>query len=397
MVQSQRAGVFFLPVDEERRKYSALFIHGSVFRFAGLAALGLVLAACEEAPQSGPTVRPVKAMVVQQESGARTKSFSGDIRARTVSTLGFRISGKIVERLVDIGDQVAAGEVIARLDDTDLILSQNSARAAVQSATTRLAVARDALARAQALQPKGYTPNAVVDQRRLDADAAEAARQAAEAQARQAANATTYAVLKADKPGIVTEVRAEAGQVVAAGAPVVLVAASGEMEIALSVPEQDVSQLDMGQTAQLTLWADNGVKAQGKISEIAGQADSGSRTYGVRVAIADPPPAMRLGMTATVDLKLESQAPYLPVPLPALTEIQGRKAVFVVDPATSKVTPRFVQTEGATASALKVTSGIEPGDIVVTGGVQFLIDGMQVRLPGNVVRTASATDPEFHR
>jgi RND family efflux transporter MFP subunit len=163
------------------------------------------------------------------------------------------------------------------------------------------------------------------------------------------------------------------------------------------VPEQDVSQLAKGQTAQLTLWADKGVKAEGRISEIAGQAYAGSRTYGVRVAIADPPPAMRLGMTATVDLELESQAPYLPVPLPALTEIQGRKAVFIVDPATSKVTPRFVETGDATASALKVTSGIEPGDIVVTGGVQFLINGMQVRLPENVVRTASATDPEFHR
>jgi RND family efflux transporter MFP subunit len=397
MVQSERAGLFFLPADEERRKYSAFFIHNSVVKVAVVAALGVVLAACEEAPRAEPPIRPVKAMVIHEESGARTKSFSGDIRARTVSTLGFRISGKIIERLVDLGDQVSAGQVIARLDDTDLILSENSARAAVQSANTRLAVARDALARAQALQPKGYTPNAVVDQRKLEVDAAEAAREAADAQARQAANATTYAVLKADKSGIVTQVRAEAGQVVAAGAPVVLVAASGDMEIALSVPEQDVSQLAMGQTAQLSLWADKGVKAQGKISEIAGQADPGSRTYGVRVAIADPPPAMRLGMTATVDLKLGSQAPYLPVPLPALTEIQGRKAVFVVDRATSTVTPRFIETRGATASALKVVSGIGPGDIVVTGGVQFLADGMRVRLPESVVQTASAAAPKTHR
>jgi RND family efflux transporter MFP subunit len=397
MVHSRRPHLFFLPAHEEKQKYSALFVHRSLFNIAGAAALAFALTACKEEPRAEPGIRPVKAVVIQQDSGARTKSFSGDIRARTVSTLGFRISGKIVERLVDLGDQVSVGQVIARLDDTDLILSENSARAAVQSADTRLAVARDALARAQALQPKGYTPNAVVDQRRLEVDAAEAAREAAKAQARQAANATTYAVLKADESGIVTQVRAEAGQVVAAGAPVVLVAASGDMEIALSVPEQDVSQLSMGQTAQLSLWADKDVKARGKISEIAGQADPGSRTYGVRVAIADPPPAMRLGMTATVDLKLGSQAPYMPVPLPALTEIQGRKAVFVVNRATSTVAPRFVETRGATAGALKVVSGIQPGDIVVTGGVQFLADGMRVRLPENVVQTASATAPNPHR
>jgi RND family efflux transporter MFP subunit len=346
------------------------------------------LAGCKEEQQAARIIRPVKAIVAAQQAGGIVKSFSGDVRARTESALGFRVPGKIIERLVDIGDRVQVDQVIARLDDTDLVLSQNSARAAVQSAKTRLAVANDALARAQKLQPKGYTPDAVVDQRKLEVDAAEAALEAAEAQARQAENATRYAVLRADKAGIVTAVRAEAGQVVAAGTPVVLLAKAGETEVALSVPEQDVIQLTPGQPAELTLWADQGVKARGSIREIAGQADSGSRTYAVRIAIADQPAAIRLGMTVTAALQLGSETPYMPLPLGALTEIDGRKAVYVADRTTSKVSPRFVQTGGVTPDHVKIVGGIKPGEVVVTGGVQFLTDGMEVRLPKSIAETA---------
>ncbi len=397
MKRAGRMRHFFWPETEEKRISSMFFIHNSAFRIMGVAALAFSLAACQEEAQGEQTVRPVKAVVVHKNSGKVAKRFSGDIRARTESTLGFRIPGKIVDRLVDIGDDVKAGQVIARLDDTDLVLSESSARAAVASARTRLAVARDALARAEKLQPKGYTPSAVVDQRKLEVDAAEAALKAATAQARQAANATAYAVLKADKAGIVTEVQAEAGQVVAAGTPVVSVAESGDLEVALSVPEQDVTQLQKGQPAELTLWANGDINAKGAISEIAGQADPGSRTYAVRVAISDPPAAMRLGMTATVTLRLNSQSPNLPVPLPALTDFEGRKAVFVADRTSSKVSHRFVETDGVTADAVKVISGLAPGEVVVTGGVQFLTDGMRVRLPESVVQRASAAQTRSDR
>lgn len=381
---------FLRPTNEEKRISSAFLRQASFFKGAASALLALSLAACQEEVTAEKVVRPVKAIVVAQETGEQTKSFSGNIKARTESALGFRIAGKITERKVDIGDRVKTGQIIARLDDTDLVLSQNSARAALQSAKTRLTVATDALDRATKLQPKGYTPNSVVDQRKLEVDAAEAALQAAEAQARQTENATGYAVLRANQDGIITSVQAEAGQVVAAGTPVVTVAESGDMEVALSVPEQDVTQLEIGQQAQLRLWADANVEATGKISEIAGQADPASRTYAVRVVITDPPPAMRLGMTATATLSLNSQSPYVALPLPALTQIGGRKAVYVADRTSSKVSPRFVETGGVTDETVKVVSGLQPGEVVVTGGVQFLTDGQFVRLPDSVVQTASA-------
>ena len=386
-----RSGQTLAPASEEKRKYSVFYGQKSALRFAGMVAAVLTLAACQEIVATEQTIRPVKAVVVQQTSGEKLKSFSGEIKAKTERALGFRVSGKIIERLVDIGDSVKAGQIIARLDGTDLVLSENSAKAAVRSAKTRLAVAKDALVRAQKLRPKGYTPEAVVDQRRLEVDAAQAALEAAEAQAEQASNATSYATLKADMDGIVTDVRAEAGQVVAAGSPVIIVAESGEKELALNVPEQDITRLAIGQKATLSLWADPKIETDGKISEIAGQADPGSRTYAVRVAIADAPAAMRLGMTATATLTLGAQSPYFPVPMTALTEIDGRKAIFVADRNTSKVAPRFIEIDGVAPDALKVVSGINPGEVVITGGVQFLTDGMQVKLPEDVRNTASAS------
>jgi RND family efflux transporter MFP subunit len=382
---------------EEKRKTSVFWRHRSIVTVGIAMLLAFGLAACKEEKQAERPVRPVKAIVVAEQSGGIVKSFSGDVRPRTESALGFRVPGKIIERLADIGDKVEVGQVIARLDDTDLVLSENSARAAVQSAKTRLAVAADALGRAQKLQPKGYTPEAVVDQRKLEVDAAEAALQAAEAQARQAENATRYAVLKADKAGIVTAVRAEAGQVVAAGTPVILLAEGGESEVALSVPEQDVIHLTIGQPADLTLWADQAIKAKGTIREIAGQADAGSRTYGVRIAIADQPAAIRLGMTVTATVSLGSGTPFISLPLNALTDIDGRKAVYVVDRTTSKATPRLIETGGVTADTVKVVGGLKPGDVVVTGGVQFLVDGMDVRLPKAVAQTAFADQPQTSR
>ena len=186
MCKSDVSSGFSRHNSEEKRKSSAFFPHSLAWRVAIALGIALTVTACREEQRVEQVIRPVKAIVVQEHSGDVVRSFSGDMRARIESTLGFRVPGKIVERLANIGDEIKVGQVIARLDDKDLILSENSAKAAVQSAKSRLAVAEDALGRAEKLQPKGYTPEAVVDQRRLEADAAQAALEATEAQARQA-------------------------------------------------------------------------------------------------------------------------------------------------------------------------------------------------------------------
>jgi membrane fusion protein, multidrug efflux system len=146
----------------------------------------------------------------------------------------------------------------------------------------------------------------------------------------------------------------------------------------------------VGQSVPLRLWADEDLRADGRIREIAGQADPGSRTYSVRVAVLNPPAAMRLGMTASATLSLGKDDPHIVIPVTALTQVEGREAVFVADRASQTVTPRFVETAGVGADGLKLRSGLKAGEVVVTGGVQFLVAGMQVRLPQDVLRTAAA-------
>jgi len=363
---------------------------------SGLAGLGLIgfavlLGACKaETVVSDEPVRPVKVAIVEAAPEARTLTYSGVVRPRVESALGFRVTGKITERLVNVGDAVGVDEPIARLDETDLKLAENAARAAVAAARSRRDVATDNLERAKVLLPKAVISQAAYDTRRNELDAAVASLESAEAQLRQAVNAVSYTTLKADKAGIVTGVNAEPGQVVNAGQAIVTLAEAGETEIALAVPEQDAGRLQLGQWAKVTLWAGPRLSVDGRIREIAGQAEPTSRTYPVRISVAAPPQAMRLGMTATVALRIEHEATPMLVPITALTETASNPAVFVVDQSQKVVRRTSVALGGASEDGVRIASGLSAGDMVVTAGVQFLRDGMRVRLlperglaPGN--------------
>jgi membrane fusion protein, multidrug efflux system len=366
-------------------------------RWRGLARrwviLGVVaaIAGCkgEAAIEEKEVVRPVKVATVSAAPQERTLTYSGVVRPRIESSIGFRVSGKIVDRAVNVGDRVKLGQTIARLDDTDLQLAESSAKAAVAAARTRSDVSRDNLERAKPLLAKQFISQASYDIRRNEHDAAVSALESAEAQLRQAANATSYATLKADKAGIVTAVMSEPGQVVNAGQAVIALAESGEVEVAIGVPEQDAGRLAVGQRAGVALWAGPDKAADGRIREIAGQADAASRTYAVRVAVGNPPQTMRLGMTATVAVRIDGEGPSLVVPLTALTKADGSPAVFVVDTEKKTVRRMPVTIAGTADEGVKIAGGLNPGDIVVTAGVQFLRDGMRVRLPGESTAKAS--------
>jgi membrane fusion protein, multidrug efflux system len=362
-----------------------------VSRKRGLAALfltGLLLAGCSDQKTAGVPVRPVKAMIVPAPVSERILTYSGVISPRIESTLGFRVPGKIMERYVNVGDQVTAGQKIARLDEKDLKLAENSARAAVAGAKSRVAVAKDALGRANFLLPNGFIAKAAVDQRQLELDSAKSALDSAEDQLNQAINSTSYALLLADKDGIVTSVRAEPGQVVAAGQAVITLALTSDIEVLAAIPEQEIVRLKPGDSASIALWSAPSVTSEGKIREIAGAADAASRTYSVRVTIGNPVPEMRIGMTASAAFKVPQETPITTLPLTALTESNGTTVVFVVGKDTQTVRRRTVETSGVSEDGARIASGLAPGEIVVTGGVQFLEDGMKVRLAKEVL-TAS--------
>jgi membrane fusion protein, multidrug efflux system len=348
------------------------------------------LAGCKgEAAVSQESVRPVKVALIAAVSPKRTLTYSGVVRPRVESALGFRVPGKIIARTVNVGDRIEVEQTIARLDETDLNLAENAARASVASARSRRDVASDNLERAKVLLPKAIISQAAYDTRRNELDAATAALDAAQAQLRQAVNAVGYATLKADKAGIVTAVMGEPGQVVNAGQAVATLAESGETEVAIAIPEQDAARITVGQKSKVTLWAGWGVNLDGRIREIAGQADPASRTYAVRIAIDAPPQAMRLGMTALVALTIEDETTPMVVPLTALTEEGGTPIAFVVDTASKAVRKTAVSVAGIAEDGARIASGLQPGDLIVTAGVQFLQDGMRIRLPGERAQTGA--------
>jgi membrane fusion protein, multidrug efflux system len=354
----------------------------------GVFALAAAIGGCKsEATLQQEAVRPVKVAIVEAGPQGRTLSYSGVVRPRIESALGFRVPGKIIERSVNVGDRVEIEQQIARLDETDLKLAENSAKAAVLAARSRREVAADNLERAKVLLPKAIISQAAYDTRRNELDAAAAALDSAEAQLRQAVNAVSYASLKADKAGIVTGVSAEPGQVVAAGQAIISLADAGETEIALAVPEQDAARLQIGQWGQVTLWAGPRLSVDGRVREIAGQADPASRTYAVRISVSTPPQAMRLGMTATVALLIAQDSTPLVVPVTALTESSSNPTVFVVDQVNKVVRRTAVALSGAADDGVRVAAGLSAGDMVVTAGVQFLRDGMRVRLLDDRQRT----------
>src|SRR6266536_283641 len=354
----------------------------SVWARAALILLLIVVGGCkDEAKIQDEVVRPVKVAVIGAAAPGHTLSYSGVVRPRIESAIGFRVPGKIVERTINVGDRVEVGQVIARIDDTDLKLAEDSAKAIVAGARTRRDVASDNLDRAEALLPKAIIAKAIYDTRRNELDAAAAALDSAEAQLRQAANAVEYATLKADHAGIVTAVTGEPGQVVSAGQSVVMLAHAGEMEIAVAVPEQDAGYLKIGQPAKITLWAGPRMSIEGRIREIAGQAEAASRTYSVRITVNAPPRTMGLGMTASVAIRIDDQAAPVVVPLTAVTESDGSPVVFVVDPANRAVRRTPVVVGAMVEDGVSIAEGLHGGEFVVTAGVQFLRDGMRVRLP----------------
>lgn len=364
---------------------------GSAISRAGILGVVALLAGCKgEAAVQEKQARPVKVAIVAAAPQGRSLSYSGVVRPRIESAVGFRVAGKIVERLVNVGDRVAADQVVARLDETDLKLAENSAKAAVVSARSRRDVANDNLERAKVLLPKAIISQAAYDTRRNELDAAVAALDSGEAQLRQAVNAVGYATLKADKAGIVTAVTGELGQVVGAGQTVITLADAGETEIAVAVPEQDAGRLTLGQEAKIALWAGPRASVEGRIREIAGQADAASRTYAVRIAVNTPPQTMRLGMTASVALRIDDEATPLVIPVTSLIESGEGPAVFVVDQESKAVRQTAVTLGGIADDGVRIASGLRVGDMVVTAGVQFLRDGMRVKLPGERSQTRSS-------
>lgn len=360
-------------------------------RPAALSALALpllaaaTLAGCRaeanrvEAP---PSPRPVQVAEVAFAPQQDSRALTGVVRARREADVGFRAGGRIVERLVDVGTTVAAGQPVARLDPADLALSLRAAEAELAGAE---ATARQAAADAQrsrALLAARHVSPAFDDQRQAAARSTAEKVEATRAQVALARNRLDYAVLRAPTAGVVTAVLAEAGQVVAEGTPVIRLANPAERELVVQVPEAAIAGLAPGAVAQAAFWSRPGeAPLPVRLRELSPQAETALRTYAARFSLpVEAPDWVALGMTGTVRVATATDAaPAATLPLSALHDRGQGPMVWKVEGAKLRAVPVEVVRLGEVTATLRAPA-LSPGDKVVALGPQLLDPGLPVRV-----------------
>ena len=352
-------------------------------RIVAVALISAILAGCDKPTPAASAARPVRTTTVERPVEGETISLTGQVRAKDQVNLAFRLDGRMIERPVSVGDVLTAGQVVARLDSQNQQNALQSAQANLASANAALTEARLTFSRQQDLLEHGWTPRAKFDEAQQALVAAQAQVDSAQAQVRIAQNQLSYTALSADAPGAITAVGAEAGEVVHAGQMVMQVARQGGRDAVFDVPEELIRTGPRGPLVELVLTNDPQVRATGRVREVSPQADPTTRTFQVKVGITNPPEALRLGSTVTGRIKLSAPSG-VQVPASALTEADGRPAVWVVDPQSKVVSLRNVDILRHDAASVVISEGLETGELVVTAGVQTLHPGQKVRLLGAV-------------
>ncbi len=344
----------------------------------------LTLAACDHAPaQTRTTNAPVPVRVAPVVFTARqlVLTLSGSVQARTLADLAFRVGGKVVDRPVDVGDHVRAGQVLARLDQADLELSFEAAASALQSAIADAARARADFSRYEQLGRN--SPAFLVSEydsrlsamRMADARLLQAQRQLALAK-----DQLNYGTLTADADGVITALSVQVGQVVASGQTVARLAHTAQIEVVVDVPEDRLPDVRSTAGIEISLWADPGRKLAGRLREIGAQADAASRTFAVKVTVLDPPPdLLALGMTATVRFVAPPRTPVAILPATAITDHDGAPAVWVFDQKAEHATLRQVKIAGYDGDgSVTIASGLAAGEQIVTAGASEIDPGMRL-------------------
>lgn len=363
---------------------------------ATLLLLGVLLAGCGKSPDPDTAaradeVRPVRVLEVDAMAEARSIEFAGDVRPRYETRLAFRVGGKMIARLVEVGATVRAGQPIAKIDARDLELSAASARTQIAQIEAERRYAEGDLKRYRELREKNFISQAELERRASTVEALEARLAAARAQFSQSENQAGYAVLHADTAGLVTAIEAEAGQVLAAGQTVVRLARMGarggtygiEMEVNVAVPESRREAFEKAGSFTLTLNALPGRSWRGRLRELSPVADPVGRTYAAKVTILEPGPDVELGMSASVSAQVSAAERRIELPVAALYGKGELMQVWVVDAlkdGIGAVRLQAVKTRGLAGDHVLVESGIGAGDLVVIAGAQLLRAGQRVRV-----------------
>lgn len=335
----------------------------------------LLLAACTEKPAKTEDIRPVRVLVVAPSGANNQVELAGEVQPRYESQLGFRVGGKVIARRVEVGTVVKRGQVLMQLDATDFQLAQAQAKASVSAADSSLALAQAELNRYRELRQKNFVSQALLESKEAAYKAALANHEQATVGLRVQANQSSYTSLVADADGVVTSLGAEVGQVVAAGMPVVRLARTGETEVRVSIPEDQVGTLKRVSALTVRTWANPELALEGRLRELSPMADPATRTFAAKISLPKAGNEIRLGMTATVSFATE-MPPGIRLPLTALFNHREKTAVWVVENGAVKLAT--VDVAGAIGNEVMILSGLNPGQTVVTAGVNQLREGQRV-------------------
>lgn len=326
-----------------------------------------------------PTVRPARVMEIAYRREGQSLVLAGTVVPRIESPLGFRVSGKLVRRAVDIGTVVQAGQLIAELDPTDYRLAVENARAAHAAAEADFMRAKADHDRYLQLRNSSSFMQQTLDTRRSTWVTAQGRMDQAKSQLETAEHNVAYTELRADAPGVITAVQAEAGQVVAQGQGVVKLARTDELEILVGVPEHRLQAARATDAASFELWSEPGHRYAAKLRELSPSADPTTRTYPARFSVIDKPAFIGLGMTATLAFERPDAQPVAEVPLAAIFQHGTRPAVWVVDKTTGAVELRPVQIARWRSDSAAILSGVADGELIATAGVHKLEPGQKVK------------------
>ena len=344
--------------------------------------LSLLLGCSTQDQKTNLPPRPVKVFRVGTTSAESVTPYAGEVRARFETTLSFRVTGKILTRPVEIGDRVRKGQLLAKLDNSDFQLAVQTLKAQLKSAVADRDFTRDDLTRYRELLNQKVISNPDFDRHQTAYTNAQEWVAALEAQLKQTTNQLHYTALSADREGVITALEVEKGQVIAAGQPVAKLAELDEKEIHFDIPEQRISEIKNHQIVAVTLLSDNEGKFNAKIREISASADPASRTYRAKAILLDGQQEAHLRMTATVWVTSDN-AERIAVPLSAVFTSQAQpkqQQVWLIDEATSTVKAVPVQLKTALPGELISIEGLQPGQLIVSAGVQRLKEGQSVRL-----------------
>lgn len=354
----------------------------------------LALVACGEPsdtvdPRSLPPLVRVASVVSAIDD---SRAFTGVVVARIQSDLGFRVQGKILERLVDTGQTVKRGQPLMRLDPVDLGLQAQAQQQAVAAARARARQAADDEVRYRGLVGTGAVSASSYGQIKAAADTARAELSAAQAQANVAQNATGYAVLLADADGVVMDTLAEPGQVVSAGQPVIRLARAGQREAIVQLPE--TLRPASGSEAQATLYGTGGQRVPAKLRLLSDAADPVTRTFEARYVLEGALANAPLGATVTLHIAEEKRTlPVMQVPLAALYDPGKGPGVWGISGQPSKVSWRPVQVISLGDDAASVSGSVRPGEQVVALGAHLLHEGETIRTAQQGDESAAGSHP----